>query len=75
MMSVLSVRKGGSHPYCTAVVKLCRENRVLSCSKCEGHQKSRTHSKKGNLHGEVSESHNMYFSNLRKCSLEHLAWV
>lgn len=75
MMSVLLVRKGESHPHCTAVVGLCRENCVLSCFKFEGHRRSRTHSKKGDLHGEVSESHNTYFSNLRKCSLEHLACV
>lgn len=71
-MSVLLLGKGGSHPHCTALLRLCRET-VLSCSALEGRQKSRVHSEKGDLHGEVSASHNIYFNNLSRCSLETLS--
>lgn len=70
-MTILSVGREAAIP--TVLVRLCRENDILSWPEFEGHGKSRGHSEKGHHHGEVSENHNIYFNDLRKCSLETLS--
>lgn len=71
-MTILSVGREAAIP--TVLVRLCRENYILSWSEFEGPGKSRGHSEKGHHHhGEVSENHNIYFNDLRKCILETLS--